>query len=420
VGGTAQLTATTRSASGGTLTGRQVSWSSNDQTIAGVSTSGLVSGVKAGSTTITATSEGVHRDVSVTVTPNAVASLSFVTQPTTAAAGASIGSVQVRMLDALGNVVASTAAVTVTLTGGDAGATLAGTATVNAVAGAATFSDLSIARRGTGYKLVATSGALQATSNAFDINAAAPSAIAKVAGDAQSAVAGTAVSVAPSVKVTDAFGNAVNGTTVVFAPASGSGSVVGGSAQTDANGIATVGSWTVGTAMGPNALTATATTVSTTFNATVTGAVAPGVQLVVGALGSASTTSVATGHDITIPITLDLTNRGADNLASIQLTITWDPAKLTFKSDAAGNWVDSQQQPGQVTPNTTGAASGILRYAGFTTSETLTSFVLRNLTFTATGSATSVDVTATVTAAGNASGTAITVGARPLSVTVTP
>jgi hypothetical protein len=90
------------------------------------------------------------------------------------------------------------------------------------------------------------------------------------AGDGQTAVAGEAVAVAPSVLVTDANDNPVEGVSVVFAVASGGGSVTGASANTDANGIATVGGWTLGTAVGTNTLTATAiglTGSPVTFNA---------------------------------------------------------------------------------------------------------------------------------------------------------
>src|SRR3989442_7517651 len=55
--GTVQLTATPRDANGNPLTGRAISWSSSNNNIATVNGSGLVTGVTAGSVTITATSE---------------------------------------------------------------------------------------------------------------------------------------------------------------------------------------------------------------------------------------------------------------------------------------------------------------------------------------------------------------------------
>jgi hypothetical protein len=99
--------------------------------------------------------------------------LAFVVQPSNAGTGAPITpAVQVAVEDANGNTVTSaTSAVTIALANnpGEYG-TLAGTTTVNAVNGVATFSNLSIAFLGNGYTLTATSGALTAaTSAAFNI-----------------------------------------------------------------------------------------------------------------------------------------------------------------------------------------------------------------------------------------------------------
>jgi uncharacterized protein YjdB len=67
-GATVQLTATPKDASGTPLTGRVITWTTTDATAATVSSSGLVTGVKAGSVTITATSEGKSGMASITVT----------------------------------------------------------------------------------------------------------------------------------------------------------------------------------------------------------------------------------------------------------------------------------------------------------------------------------------------------------------
>ena len=99
---------------------------------------------------------------------------------------------------------------------------------------------------------------LGSTGNAtLIITAGAAANIALQTGDAQSATVNTSVATAPSVLVTDAHGNPVSGTTVTFAVASGGGSVTGGGATTNASGIATVGSWTLGTTAGTGSLTAT-------------------------------------------------------------------------------------------------------------------------------------------------------------------
>ncbi|MDQ4079563.1 MAG: Ig-like domain-containing protein, partial [Gemmatimonadota bacterium] len=68
VGSTVQLGATLRDANGNVLTGRTVTWSSNNTGVATVNGSGVVSGVSQGSATITATSEGKSGTSSITVT----------------------------------------------------------------------------------------------------------------------------------------------------------------------------------------------------------------------------------------------------------------------------------------------------------------------------------------------------------------
>src|SRR5207247_754712 len=66
-GQTVQLTATLKDANGNVLTGRSVTWASNNTTVATVNSSGLVTTKVAGSATITATSEGQSGTAGVTV-----------------------------------------------------------------------------------------------------------------------------------------------------------------------------------------------------------------------------------------------------------------------------------------------------------------------------------------------------------------
>lgn len=62
-----QMSAVTLSAGGDTLTGRAIFWSSSTPSVATIDPDGLVAGVSAGTTTITATSEGVDGTANVTV-----------------------------------------------------------------------------------------------------------------------------------------------------------------------------------------------------------------------------------------------------------------------------------------------------------------------------------------------------------------
>jgi hypothetical protein len=75
---------------------------------------------------------------------------------------------------------------------------------------------------------------------------AAASLQASAGATAQSAVAGSAVAVAPSVVVKDANGNVLPGATVNFVVTAGGGSVANSVAITNMNGIATSGAWTLG------------------------------------------------------------------------------------------------------------------------------------------------------------------------------
>src|SRR5207248_7504681 len=74
-GQTVQLSATLRDANGNILTGRSVTWASNNTSVATVTGTGLVTGKVAGSATITATSEGQSGTAAITVTPVPVASV---------------------------------------------------------------------------------------------------------------------------------------------------------------------------------------------------------------------------------------------------------------------------------------------------------------------------------------------------------
>ena len=111
------------------------------------------------------------------------------------------------------------------------------------------------------------------------------------AGNNQSAIASTAVATAPSVRVTDANDNPVEGVSVTFAVASGDGTIDPTTpVATDASGIATVNSWTLGDTAGTNTLTASAAGLpDVTFSASATTAPAAPTAVIATA-GSAQAT----------------------------------------------------------------------------------------------------------------------------------
>ena len=112
-------------------------------------------------------------------------SLKFLTQPNNAVINTHISGiayvstapfVTVEIVDSHGNVVDTSAAVTIKLCNNPAGATLGGTTIVNAVHGVATFTTLTLDKPDNGYTLVASGyGLKSSTSTAFDTaNTAVP------------------------------------------------------------------------------------------------------------------------------------------------------------------------------------------------------------------------------------------------------
>jgi len=99
------------------------------------------------------------------------------------------------------------------------------------------------------------SGGVSATVTAT-ATAGPPASVTAAAGNNQTAAAGATVAIAPSVRVVDAFGNLVSGAAVTFTVLSGGGQVTNGLTATNAQGLATVGSWRLGLTSGAQTLAA--------------------------------------------------------------------------------------------------------------------------------------------------------------------
>src|SRR5437667_67697 len=141
-GQTVQLAATPKDANGNPLSGRTVTWASSNSAVATVGGSGLVTGVTAGSATITATSEGESGTSALTVTapaPAPVASVTVTPAPASVPTGQTV-QLTATLKDANGNTLTgrtvawasnNTAVATVTGSGMVSGVT-AGTASIAA------------------------------------------------------------------------------------------------------------------------------------------------------------------------------------------------------------------------------------------------------------------------------------------------
>lgn len=168
-----------------------------------------------------------------------------------AADGLGVGGVAVRFRGVLGG---GTVADSIVVT--DTAGRARTTATLGGLLGGQTFE--ASATGLTGSPVLFTANAL----------AGPPAQMLAVAGDALLATVGSLLPTSPTVRIGDAGGNAIAGVGVTFAVASGGGSLTGGTQVTDANGVATLGGWTLGTLAGVNTVTATAAGLTRTFTAT--------------------------------------------------------------------------------------------------------------------------------------------------------
>lgn len=209
------------------------------------------------------------------VAPGQATQLTVGAVPASLVAGATIApAVVVRAIDAFGNTATSfVGAVAIGLGANTSGATLAGTLSRSAVAGVATFGDLSAARAGTNYTLVANANGLAPAASApFRVVAGAPAQFTLVSGGGQTAGANTALPQAIVFAVRDAYGNGVPGVTVSVAVTTGGGSVSSAGGPTDASGQRSV-TWTLGATGGVQTLTGSVNGLtSVAVTATATGA----------------------------------------------------------------------------------------------------------------------------------------------------
>ena len=167
--------------------------------------------------TLTATASGLTSATSSVfdVTPGPATKVVYTQQPTAVVAGASISpAVTVTVQDAGSNTVtSSSASITVAIGTNPGGGTLSGTASLNAVNGVATFTNLSINKTGTGYRLAASStGLTGATSSTFNVTAGAAAQLAFTQ-QPTGGLYNTAWTTQPKVTVQDALGNTVTTST---------------------------------------------------------------------------------------------------------------------------------------------------------------------------------------------------------------
>lgn len=160
IGSTLQVTAQARDAGGNVLTGRTFTWQTSNAVVATVSTTGLVSGVTPGTTTITATSEGRTAQLSVTVIGAASLTITSITPAANATDVRIASTVQIQFSAPI-----SAATVTASTVRVSAGATaVAGVLTVNG--NTVTLTPATpLTEFNTVYTVTVTTGVLSTTGN---------------------------------------------------------------------------------------------------------------------------------------------------------------------------------------------------------------------------------------------------------------
>src|SRR5690242_13655380 len=311
--------------------------------------------------TATATGLSTATSNSFNITAGSATRLVFGTEPGATVAGHQISpAVKVRALDALGNLVpAFTGSVSIALGSNPAGGALSGTTPVTAVAGVATFGDLSINKTGTGYTLTAsTTGFAPVTSTGFDITPGTATQLV-FAVQPSSTVAGAAISPAVQVSALDGAGNpapSFTGNVTIALGNNPGGSTLGGTATVAAvGGVATFSTLTLDKTSNGYWLTATAAGLSTatsgSFNIT-----AGSVRRLI--FGTEPSTTVA-GHQISPAVKV----RAVDSLGnvvpgftgSVSIALGNNPAGATLSGTAAVAAIGGVATFGDLSVNKTGA-----------------------------------------------------------------
>ncbi len=156
----------------------------------------------------------------------------------------------------------------------------------------------------------------------FSANATAPgpATITPVSPIVQSAPEGLAVPVPPSVVVLDDHRQPVAGANVVFSVTSGGGQIVDGTQTTDANGTATLQSWTLGPATGSNTVEAQVTGSGVTGNPVIFRATAVPLSDSSIAANSPTTQSALEGTVVATPPSVMVRDENGNQLSGVTVT----------------------------------------------------------------------------------------------------
>ncbi|HYV97690.1 MAG TPA: Ig-like domain-containing protein, partial [Gemmatimonadaceae bacterium] len=361
VGSTLALLARSTDASGQTLN-QDITWTSTNAAVATVSQQGVVMGLAAGNATITASNGSVgdtallHVRVSVAATTSGQTTVTTVldgrvtlTIPANAVPG---GVTQLTVGPAASPPPSAELLPNAAFDFGPSGTQFATPLTLTLKFDPETVPEgdragLAIYHvAGGGYEEITGSVADTATNavsaqiSSFSTYAllrrARPASMAVAGGGDQAVPAGADVPVRPSVRVRDVYGRPLRLARVTFAVVSGGGSITGAVQTTDENGLATIGSWTLGSVAGANSLSATVAGIAqVTIGAT--GIAGPAAQLAV----TTQPLSVAAGAPLRVVMTaLDAHgNIAVGFTGAVSLALASNPGNATLGGTTTVNAV---------------------------------------------------------------------------------
>ena len=280
VGASTTATAVVKDANNNVITDRGIAWTSSNPAVARVSPGGLVVGVSGGTANVITTVEGVSGSAPVTVTAigggsggsggsgggggggggggtQTATQLAIATQPTNVTSGVDITPAMVVEVRDASNTLVTTSSAIVTASRASGSGTLAGTLSVQAVGGRATFSDIRINGSGVHSFAFNATGLTAATSSSFTVMPAPATQLAITTQPPSSAQVAAVWSQEPVIQLRDANNSAVNQSGVVITAniASGGGALGGTTtAVTNASGTATFIDLSISGAVGPRTL----------------------------------------------------------------------------------------------------------------------------------------------------------------------
>jgi hypothetical protein len=319
VGANAAITATVNDQDGKPMTNVAIVWTSSAPTVATVTgtTSASITALSNGVGMITATAGNAQANVAVNVAQVPVAPTKIAGDAQAGTVGAALSvQLRLRVADRLGAPIVGqtvsftpspgSGSVSPALTSSSADGTVSTAWTLGTAAGSQTVN----------VSVGGAQGGAQGGASFTAIAAAGPAALmAAIAGNNQSSVAGSPVTTAPAVRVTDSFNNPVSGIAVTFAILSGGGSITGASATTNGSGIATLGGWTLGPVTGTKTLSVTAPGLpAVTFTAT--GVAGPPVNMLISGGNNQAATI---GTSVPAPPSVRLVDANANGVPGVNV-----------------------------------------------------------------------------------------------------